>query len=154
MYHAYHGTLLEFRLNHNAIDLASIAKVVAERGLNVVAVTAWQDDGETVLRLVVDDMLRATEVLRGAYFATRERDVVLVDAPQRPGVLKHIATRLANHDIAIRYLCASAGSHQTECVVVVETDDNLRARLLIDAWKLEGSAEQSGQVESSNVAVG
>lgn len=137
MYRAYHSTLLEFRLDQDASEVAAIAKTIAERGLNVLSIAAWQDDGDLVLRLVVDDMLRAADTLRSSVFASRERDVLLVEAPQRPGVLKHIASTLAHHDIRIRFLCASADLNQSETLVVLETSDNQRTRLLLDAWKLE-----------------
>jgi hypothetical protein len=137
MYRAYHSTLLELRLNQNISDVESVVKMLAERGLSVLSVTAWQDDGELVLRLVLDDMLRAGDILREAFFTLRERDVVLVEAPQRPGALKHVASILARHEIGIRFLCSSASVNQTATTVVLETTDNQRARLLLDSSKLE-----------------
>ena len=98
--------------------LAQLSKVVAERGVNILAMSTWIEDGEAVIRLVTDDMLRTTDVLRENGYNPQERDVVLVDAAHKPGILRHLTDMLSKEDIALSHLFASATIDQDICLVV------------------------------------
>ena len=112
--------------------LAQLSKVVAERGVNILAMSTWIEDGEAVIRLVTDDMLRTTDVLRENGYSPQERDVVLVDAAHKPGILRHLTDMLSKEDIALSHLFASATIDQDICLVVLNSSDNERAIVLLN----------------------
>jgi len=112
--------------------LAKLTKVVAERGVNVLAVNLWVEDAETVIRLVVDDTLRTMDVLRDHGFRPQERSVVLVDAAHRPGILRHLTDTLGKENIELSHLFASATLEQEVCLVVLNSSDNERAITLLN----------------------
>ena len=114
------------RLNEIGV-LADIAKTVAEKGVSILAVSAWVEGRDSVNRLTVDDELRAAGALRAKKHDVREGLVVVVEVPHKPGMLKHLTEILKNAQIDIHHLYASAASDQAKCVVVFSSSDNQKA---------------------------
>lgn len=77
------------RLNEIGV-LADIAKTVAEKGVSILAVSAWVEGQNGIFRLMVDDELRAADALRAKKLEVREGSVVVVEVPHKPGMLKHM----------------------------------------------------------------
>jgi hypothetical protein len=124
MIKARQGKEVVVRMAHTIGELAKLAKVVAERGVNILAVSAWIEDAETVIRLVTDDSLRTMDVLRDNGYKPEERSVVLIDAAHKPGILRHITDVLSREKIDLSHLFASATINQDVCLVVLNSSDN------------------------------
>ena len=113
--------------------LADLSKFVAERGVNILAMSAWVEDAESVIRLVTDDTLRTMDVLRDNGYEPQERDVVLIDAAHKPGILRHLTDTLAKENIDLSHLFGSATIGQDVCLVVLNSTNNDRAIVLLNA---------------------
>ncbi len=117
----------------NKIDvLAEFSKIVAERGVNILAMSAWIEDPEAVIRLVTDDTLRTVDVLRDHGYEPQERDVILIDAAHKPGILRHLTDTLSREGIGLLHLFATATIDQDICLVVLNSSDNERAMVLLN----------------------
>jgi hypothetical protein len=117
----------------NEIGLvADVAKAVAEKGVGIVAVSAWVEGRDRVIRLAVDDELRAADALRAKNYEVREGAVVMVQVPHTPGMLKHMTELLRNARIDIQHLYASAAGDHARCVVVFSCSDNQRAVVILN----------------------
>lgn len=112
--------------------LAKFSKIVAERGVNTLAMSAWVEGDEGVIRLVTDDTLRTTEALQEHGYNPEVRDVVLVDTPHKPGALRHLTDTLAEEKIDLTHLFASATIRQDECLVVFNSSNNDHAIVLLN----------------------
>jgi hypothetical protein len=132
MLKAKHGKEAVVRVANQIGELARLSKAVAEKGVNILAMSAWVEGEEAVVRLVTDDTLRTVEVLRHHGFSPEERSVVLVDAPHKPGILRHITDSLARERIDLSHLFASATIEQDVCLVVLNASDNDRAITLLN----------------------
>jgi hypothetical protein len=132
MLKARQGKEVTVRIANKIGELAKLTKVVAERGVNVLAVSAWVEDAEAVIRLVTDDTLRTMDVLRDNDYKPQERSVVLVDAAHKPGILRHITDTLSRENIDLSHLFASATIDQEVCLVVLNSSDNQRAITLLN----------------------
>ena len=66
--------------------LAQISKLVAEKGINILAAAAWVEGPDGVVHLVTDDNLRVTDALRHKGYNPREHDVVLVETAHKPEI--------------------------------------------------------------------
>ncbi|MBK8576250.1 MAG: ACT domain-containing protein [Elusimicrobia bacterium] len=119
------------RLNEIGV-LSDIAKTVAEKGVSILAVSAWVEGRDGVIRLTVDDELRAADALRAKNHEVREGTVVMVHVPHKPGMLKHMTELLRDAQIDIHHLYASAASDQTKCVVVFSSSDNQKAMVVLN----------------------
>lgn len=111
--------------------LASIARVLAEQGINILAVAVFVQDEVAELHLVPDAPSYALEALRKAEFEVQERDIVLVELPHRAGFLRRITEVLARQGLDIRYLYASAFEAGGSSLVVFTCSNNGKAVQLL-----------------------
>jgi hypothetical protein len=113
--------------------MAQLTRIVAEKGVNIRAAAAWVEDGNTgVVRLVTDDNLRAVDALRAHNYAPEEVDSVEVLLKHSPGMLSRVCEKIGNDGLNIQYLYASAPVSDEACLLVLSTDDNERARVLLN----------------------
>jgi hypothetical protein len=116
---------------HNDIGvLAQVAKLIADKGINILALSAWVEGENAVIRMVTDENLRAMDALRGERFNPRENEVVLVEIDHKPGMLRKITERLAREGIDLHHLYVSGSEHAPSCLVVFSSAHNERALLL------------------------
>jgi hypothetical protein len=113
--------------------LAQLTRIVADKGVNIRAAAAWvEDENKGVVRLVTDDNLRAKDALRAHNYAPEEIDSVEVLMHHSPGMLSSICNKIGSGGINIRYLYASAPVSDESCLVVVSTENNERALVLLN----------------------
>ena len=118
---------------HNEIGvLANLSKLIAEKGINILAASAWVNGAEGFVHLVTDDNLRVVDALRAKSYNPREQDVVLLESPHKPGLLRHVTERLAGAGIDIHHLYASAALDQDRCLIAFACADNDRAVVLLN----------------------
>jgi hypothetical protein len=118
----------------NAIGtLNTIAKTLSDRGVNILAMSAWVEGEHAVMRLLTDDPARAADALKAHKHAAREVDVVVTEVPHKPGMLRHITEQLVADEIDIHHLYASATNAQDRCLIVFATANNDRAIVRLNA---------------------
>jgi hypothetical protein len=109
------GKEVVLRVENEVGVLDQIARTVAEKGVDIQAVSAWVEGPLAVIRLVTDDNRRvATEV------------------PHKPGMLRHVTERLARGAVDVHHLYVSTVSEQGESLVVLATANNDRATVLLN----------------------
>ena len=64
MFNARHGKGMVVRTTNKVGALAEFSKLVAETDVRILAMSAWVEDTEAVIRLICDDTPRMIEVLR------------------------------------------------------------------------------------------
>jgi hypothetical protein len=118
----------------NAIGaLDRMMKTVSEHGVNILAVTAWVEGGTALIRFVTEDNLRVMDTLRAHKYEVRESEVLVAEAPHKPGMLHHICDRLAQDEIDIHHLYATAALSEDRAVIVFATANNDHAMVLLNA---------------------
>jgi len=111
--------------------LAKLCEALAERQINVLALTVSDTVDHAVVRLVVDRPSEALHTLGEAGMLVVESDVLVVTVPNRPGALASVACRLADGDLNIEYAYCTAGTDQQSGMLVLRTDEPLRAMELL-----------------------
>jgi len=109
-----------------------MTKTISDKGANLLAVSAWVEGGDAVIRLVTDDTSRVMDALKAHNYAAREADVLVVDVPHKPGMLRRITSSLAEGGIDIHHLYATAPTAQAESMVVFASANNDRAMVLLN----------------------
>jgi hypothetical protein len=132
MLKAKQGKEIVVRMADDIGVLNELSKILAEKGLNILAMSCWVEGDEAVIRLVTDDMLRTGDAIREHGYTMKEGDVVLVDAQHKPGILRHVADTLARHKINLSHLYASATLSQDVCLVVLNSTNNEQAMVLLN----------------------
>jgi hypothetical protein len=112
--------------------LDRMAKTISDKGANLLAVTAWVEGADAVIRLVTDDTSRVMDTLKAHDYAAREADVLVVEVPHKPGMLRRITSSLAEGGIDIHHLYATAPTGLAESMVVFASANNDRAMVLLN----------------------
>jgi hypothetical protein len=112
--------------------LDRMAKTVADKGVNLLAISAWVEGAHAVIRLVTEDNTRVLDLLRSHEYEAREADVLVAEVPHKPGMLHRICERLSLGGIDIHHLYATASIAQEQTVVVFATAHNDRAMVLLN----------------------
>ena len=113
--------------------LAQLARVISDKGINILATSAWTEGPDAVARFVTDDNLRVVDALRAKSYNPREADVILVESPHKPGLLRHITEKLSAAGIDIHHLYATASESQDKCLIIFRCANNDRAIVLLNS---------------------
>jgi hypothetical protein len=82
--------------------------VLAEAGINMLALTLADTQEFGILRIIVKDWEKAREALTDAGLLVKVTEVVAIDVPQQPGGLLSALETLERADQAIEYMYAFA----------------------------------------------
>ncbi|MFP4202776.1 MAG: hypothetical protein ACLFS4_00395 [Opitutales bacterium] len=129
---ATQGKELAIRLKSEIGALASIARLIADKGINIRATSADVCGGEAIVRLVTDDNLRAGDALREQGYNVDEENVVLLDLHSKPGTLHRISESLAREKIDIYHVYGSAPGLGDECLLVLHSANDDHALVTLN----------------------
>ena len=119
------------RINNRPGVLARVTKSVADKGINIEAVISTLEGDDAVTRLVTSDHQRTINTLREQQLDVQEMKVVVAEATHRPGLLQHITEKLAQENIDLYYLYATA-AEVDKCLVVFSSTNNDWAVILLN----------------------
>lgn len=103
--------------------LARTCQALAKDGVNIMAMSVSESLDHAVVRLVLSDPIKGAEILNAMHGTVHQRDVIVMDLPNRPGILAEIAQRLTAAGINIEYAyCASLGTQATGGIVMRTND--------------------------------
>ncbi len=119
---------LSIFLDNRPGTLARMCQALAKAGVNIQALSISDTVDHAVVRMVVSDAKQALSLITQLHETVHERQVVVLDVPNRPGELAQIAERLAHAGINIEYAyCTSA--HGTEAGTMVLRTNDLEATI-------------------------
>ena len=113
--------------------LATLTERLGAAGINLYALTLTGGIDHGYVRLVADRHKEAMQLLQDAGELIFERDVVLLDIPNRPGALASVASQWAAAGINIEYVYCAGGPGVEHGLVVVKVDDAARAVATLEA---------------------
>jgi len=115
--------------------LAKVCTDLAENNINILALTVSDTIDHTVLRLIVSDHDKALSVLETTGVMVVDRDVILLDLPNKAGALGKVAQYLAAKKHNIEYLYCSSGQAQKTGTLVLRTKNVVKAYELLKNLK-------------------
>jgi hypothetical protein len=119
--------------------LGKCLSALAERGVNILAFQSYVEEGESLARLVADDMAGAKAVLGGLHMIFEETDVAVVRLAHRPGELGRAASRLGEKQINIDYTYCGIEPDSARVLVVFGVDNLTKAATLLDELSAESA---------------
>jgi len=117
-------------LENKAGRINNVTKVLAENDINMHAFSMAETTEFGILRLIVSDVEKAVEALRGANFAVMLTDVVCISCPDVAGSLAGILDQLAEEDIFIEYMYAFAQGENAN--VVIRPNDIVKCEKVLE----------------------
>lgn len=127
MLEARQGKEIVLRMKSRVGLLFEVSKLLAEKGVSILAVCGIVSGEECTIRLVTDDGLRTKEALAERGYCPEEETAVLIELPHKPGILKHVSDALTREDIDIDHIYATALDGSDRCLLVLHTANDERA---------------------------
>ena len=115
--------------------LARVTGVLGEMDINIEAIDGRLAGELGVITLSTDDDDGALHALLDAGLRAVASDCVVFRLADRPGALAGVAQLFGNHDVNVRTIHI-VHRHDGQAIVAVTTDDDARARSLLDSDSL------------------
>ncbi len=110
-------------LENRAGRMAEVARLLGDHGINIRALSIADTANFGILRLIVNDVVRAEKVFRDAGFTVDLTDVIAIEVPDTPGGLASILDTLNQAGFSIEYLYAFVEKSADKAVVVFRFED-------------------------------
>jgi hypothetical protein len=115
--------------------LSRVSEVLGNEGVNIRAISVADTADISTVRFVVDDPMRAINILRGQGYSIKETDVLAVETPDHPGGLNAVLKPLKDANINVLYLYPYLGRASDQAIVILGVDKTEDAeRVLKDNW--------------------
>ncbi len=124
-------------LENKSGRLAEVTQILAEAGINLVALSIAETSDFGILRFICDQPAQAAEALQAGGFSVGRTEVLAVQVSHRPGGLAEAVEVIAPLDANIEYLYAFAGHSGREAVVVMRLE-NGRTQEVAEALQAAG----------------
>lgn len=120
------GKELSVRLGDQIGAGADLFGQLKEADVNVVASCCYQIAGEAYFSIVPDDMDRASEVLSKSKLTPDERDVLLVELPNKTGAFAKLLQEISELGVAVGSAYATTmGKKSALAVLKTDNDDKV-----------------------------
>ena len=130
-------------LENRSGQLAEITTLLAEKGVNMRAISIAETADYGLARMIVDDAQKASAVLLEHGDILSMTPVWAVEVPDTPGGLAQLLSALAEFDVDVEYMY-SLFAHKNEhayMVLRISDEEKLNAALKAHAIKLVGNEE-------------
>ena len=117
-------TELTLRLPNSPGALAGVCRALADERVNIVALSV-EPSGQ--LRLVVDNHVRASGVLRERHHQVTTREVLVAAVAGGPGALAPVLAMVAGAGVNVEYAYGTAPDSSSTASIVIGVDDAARA---------------------------
>ena len=104
-------------------SLSAVANLLREHNIDLRALSLADVQDYGILRIIVDDVYAASNVLRNANYVFKITPMLAVVLKDQAGSLADALEVLGNHNINIEYLYAFGGREQDRAYVAFRLDD-------------------------------
>lgn len=118
------------RLDNRPGSLARLTELLAAAGVNIDALAAWGENGDGIVRLIVDQPEACARVLHDASLRFDERTVLSALLANQPGELARVTRALAEAAINIEAIFV-LGVHADGLEIAIAVDDPEAAEPLL-----------------------
>jgi len=114
-------------LEDRAGTLADMGEALGKAGINIEGCYGFRSEGKGVIHILVEDVAAARRELQKSGLEVRdERQVLVLDVEDRPGVLGDVTRRIAKSGVNIDLIYLAANTQ-----LVIGADDLDKARAAI-----------------------
>jgi hypothetical protein len=103
--------------------LAGPCRLLAEKGVDIRALSLADTQKFGILRLIVSDVAKAKAELEAAGHVVRTTEVIAVEVSDQPGGLAQVLSALEGSPTNIEYMYAFPFGHQGKAVLIFRFDD-------------------------------
>ncbi|MBQ8576061.1 MAG: acetolactate synthase [Clostridia bacterium] len=107
--------------------MAEILNALAEKSIDISALSLADTSEFGILRLIVDKPELAVEVLKAEGVIVKLSDVLAIAVDDTPGGLSKALAVLTEADVVIEYMYAFIGKADGKAMTVIRVDDEIKA---------------------------
>lgn len=122
-----HATQFSVFLDNKPGILSQVCDALANKKVNVLAVTLMDSVEHGVFRIVPSDSAKARRVLRGLNVPMTETEVLRAEMPNKPGALADVCARMNGDHISIKYAYVTSGAAGGRTTGIFKVDNMKRA---------------------------
>jgi hypothetical protein len=123
---------LTIQIEDKRNTLGKCCRLLADRNVNIIAFQTFEREGQSLIRMVVDDPASAKKLLDADRIYYTEVEVAQVALPHRPGELSRAASRLGEVQININYAYCGADPASNMPLVIFGVRDVAKAVPILD----------------------
>jgi hypothetical protein len=112
--------------------LSNVSEILGREGVNIRAISVADTSDLSTVRFVVDDPVKALNILKGRGFRTRETDVLAVETPDHPGGMNAVLRPLREAGINVHYLYPHLGRVSGQAIVILGVDRTEDAQKVLE----------------------
>ncbi len=113
-------------------QLAKLCKAIATDKINILAISVVDTADTGAVRLVVDNVVKASKSLKKLNLLVHIREVLIATCHNKLGVLEKIASKLAKAGINIDYAYGSTNKNSKEAMCVFSVSDPKKADKILN----------------------
>ncbi len=122
--------------------IMEITEALGENAINIRALSLADTSDFGILRMIVDDIEKAEEVMRKRGFIVKETAVVAVEVPDRPGGLATVLEALCLERINVEYMYAFFEQPQDKALLIFRFEDPDKAISVLEKKGIEVAGEE------------
>ena len=107
--------------------LSDLTGVLAQNNVDIIACTIADTVDFGILRCIVEDPEKATEILKEHGFTASITEVIAVSVEDRPGGLDKILKILAKAGIGVDYIYSTIRAVEGEATIIMKVEDPKKA---------------------------
>ena len=111
--------------------MSHVSELLGREGVNIRAISVADTSDISTVRFVVDDPVKALNLLQANKFSTKETDVLAVETPDHPGGLNAVLKPLKEAGINVHYLYPHLGRAGGQAVVILGIDKIEKAQKIL-----------------------
>ena len=112
-------------------SLRKVTTQLHQEGISIYAFTSYDTPEFGILRVVVDDPLKAKEILTAKGFVNKICDVIAIQLNDEKGAMDSVLSSLMDSNVNINYIYSSFGYEDRKSAVIVHTDDIFEAENIL-----------------------
>ena len=109
-------------LENKSGRLADVTRTLGTNNIDISALSIADTTDFGILRLIVNNPLKAEEILKKEGFTVSSTDVLAIAVEDEPGGLSQALTVLEENAIDIEYIYAFVGKRSNEALVILRLD--------------------------------
>jgi hypothetical protein len=110
-------------LENKAGRLAEVTNILGKSGINIRALSLADTTDFGILRLIVNDMEKASRTLKDHGFTVGETEVLAVEVPDHPGGLGEILKIIQDAGLNVEYMYAFVERSSDNAVIIFRFDN-------------------------------
>ena len=123
-------------LENRVGQLAQITKILADHHIDLRALSIAETTDYGILRIIVDDTVKATDILLEQGFILSKTPVLVISVPDAPGGLAQVLALLAEGQLDIEYMYSLFTNQNGNAYMVFRISDEAKFMALLQSHNI------------------